>query len=832
VIIKDPKSGNAYTLSKQFSQVSLEKTDLLTKNEFLQSQLKSQTQRLFLLEKKAEEADSQKEAINLLRIGFEYKMQRKKSKNKSLKKEKEEILNKLANFIDKDSKNKQLNMQKNLEIDKEQFKFEEKEKELKEINEKLQEEIMVLNCEIAYLKEEGEMMKNSLKEMKKKLEEEFLKNKKNGKLIQGFTKQRTLLRRSSTFEKEDSGEEVAINNMEGRLVVGKKTEEIVKIFSLEKYENYEENPKKNEIKNMEKKEDIEKKEEQNMIKKEEKNTEKKITQENFEKKMVKKSPSKKSVFTKQNSFKMLKIAKEELFLTKESKRFLNKKEFQIQKIDEEEVSKKNSMEKTAVVSVYQNNQKEGSFEKVEENQEKTRFEKKKMVFLMKKLEKSEERENILEILEKIMSKEIDIEELLLIKTNYERLRENQSKSLLYKEDSKKNMLYKRDSIENVPNLSKNKKNSNENKLNSKENKLNLKENKENSLKILRKNSKDNSIDNKSNSTEKQVFPQEILSKDSLKSMKKVEILMKTPQTLNFSPKVDNFEQIFYEEFLKFKEENGLDDLKRLIKQRILCETHKIPTNEQISLVNEPKNPIKAPFPRSSKKILSSLFELNFVNPLEKQLFSKNSTSLGFSNENMFLYRKLRTENGPRTSKSIGNSVFFKPLAINEGKFKRKSSIDEVFIKEFNENVLESSKNEKYNRKSSINEFFNEKKMENEENLRFKRKSSKTELFPNKNFKNKEIEENIENFSKKKSFFKYPFRSIHNKYEGGEDLEYSFDAFEKIYRNLLKKHEKCGPFCEHLKRFYKRIGFVGRLYHKEELILHKNLIDKLNFQTEV
>lgn len=94
----------------------------------------------------------------------------------------------------------------------------------------------------------------------------------------------------------------------------------------------------------------------------------------------------------------------------------------------------------------------------------------------------------------------------------------------------------------------------------------------------------------------------------------------------------------------------------------------------------------------------------------------------------------------------------------------------------------------------------------------------------------------ENFSKLKYLYQYPFRSIttqlkkknNTKNLGLQRNNYQddFDSFASVFKNLLKNHEKCSFPCEHLKRFYKRVKFVSKYLSKEELILQKNVIDKL------
>ena len=92
-----------------------------------------------------------------------------------------------------------------------------------------------------------------------------------------------------------------------------------------------------------------------------------------------------------------------------------------------------------------------------------------------------------------------------------------------------------------------------------------------------------------------------------------------------------------------------------------------------------------------------------------------------------------------------------------------------------------------------------------------------------------------NFSKKKYFYKYPFKGIGYKYGNEksnktEDITEKF--FENLYLKLVRQHERCGSNCGHLKRFYQRIGFVNRYLQKEEVIMNKNVIDKIPYLNDL
>lgn len=92
---------------------------------------------------------------------------------------------------------------------------------------------------------------------------------------------------------------------------------------------------------------------------------------------------------------------------------------------------------------------------------------------------------------------------------------------------------------------------------------------------------------------------------------------------------------------------------------------------------------------------------------------------------------------------------------------------------------------------------------------------------------KSINPTSENFARIKHMFKYPFRSIDDKFQAKEshEVDLSFDYFRNFYRRLLKAHAKCGKGCVHLKRFYQKIGFNIHPQRKE-ILMGKRVIDKL------
>lgn len=93
------------------------------------------------------------------------------------------------------------------------------------------------------------------------------------------------------------------------------------------------------------------------------------------------------------------------------------------------------------------------------------------------------------------------------------------------------------------------------------------------------------------------------------------------------------------------------------------------------------------------------------------------------------------------------------------------------------------------------------------------------------------EEDSQNFSKNKFLYKYPFKKIGDFKTLEDEQQYNFsdgfdDYFGNLYKKLIKQHEKCGPNCDHLKRFYHRVSFVNKHIKKEEFSINKSVIDKL------
>lgn len=93
------------------------------------------------------------------------------------------------------------------------------------------------------------------------------------------------------------------------------------------------------------------------------------------------------------------------------------------------------------------------------------------------------------------------------------------------------------------------------------------------------------------------------------------------------------------------------------------------------------------------------------------------------------------------------------------------------------------------------------------------------------------EENNQNFSKNKFLYKYPFKKIRDFKTLEDEQQQNFsdefdDYFGNLYKKLIKQHEKCGPNCDHLKRFYHRVSFVNKHMKKEEFSINRSVIDKL------
>ena len=86
--------------------------------------------------------------------------------------------------------------------------------------------------------------------------------------------------------------------------------------------------------------------------------------------------------------------------------------------------------------------------------------------------------------------------------------------------------------------------------------------------------------------------------------------------------------------------------------------------------------------------------------------------------------------------------------------------------------------------------------------------------------------NKENFSKIKYLFNYPFKSVRQRL--GNDIEIGIEdgKIEHIVKKFIEKHRDCGNNCEHLQRFYRRIGFINYQNERKEALLHKQMINRL------
>ena len=223
----------------------------------------------------------------------------------------------------------------------------------------------------------------------------------------------------------------------------------------------------------------------------------------------------------------------------------------------------------------------------------------------------------------------------------------------------------------------------------------------------------------------------------------------------------------YEEYVKWKEVNKLEEMIEIIKKK--------------------------------GKFLEN-FDENQIN--NKKNMSKTMKN-GFSNMITSNTNEITIENREKTEMK-GNFDRTKPRLMTS---------DEVFRKNHKEN------------KRTIKKFH---RTEEEEPCSFD-----LNMLEQKEKDVLEVEEI--NFSKKKYFFKYPFKTIEHKYKPEkinktDDMTEKF--FENLYMKLVRQHEKCGPNCGHLKRFYQRIGFVNKYLQKEEVAMNKNVIDKMPYLNEI
>ena len=86
--------------------------------------------------------------------------------------------------------------------------------------------------------------------------------------------------------------------------------------------------------------------------------------------------------------------------------------------------------------------------------------------------------------------------------------------------------------------------------------------------------------------------------------------------------------------------------------------------------------------------------------------------------------------------------------------------------------------------------------------------------------------NVENFAKIKHLFKYPFKTVREFVGNEPEVGIDDGRIEELVTKFVNKHRFCGGNCEHLKRFYQRIGFINIQMNRKEAILHKHFINKL------
>ena len=729
----------------------------------------------YTLEKKFNELESQKEDLKLIKVELELKLQRKKEKIKSIKHEKEDILAKLEGLIDKDSANKDFIQKKNWELKKGQLQFEEKERDLSEINQRIRQENDEMKEEVKFLKEELEKLNNVIITLKNQLNDELLKNMKNTKLIHSMKK----VRRSSTFDTDPVHK--GVQSGEGLFNEKLKTEENFNNFVMETEKILkngilnEKSEKKNEFEeSLGSENKIEKIGETVNFSKndtEEENFESK-KMEKKEKKNVLRAKSKKSVFSQQLSSKNFKKKTENEEMMKETNNNVQIKEEIKEKTSKNEENKKTAIngsfkKKTTFsfhVDTQENIEKKDFLEKYVENLAfDTQTEKYTLLKIIKKITKLDQKtktfENLLKIIEQNdISPQIE-------KSRPQTTSTPKLKTILSKEKSLDHQIFPQN-------------NKNENKAND------LIE--QNTLKTEPKNRVPNKL------------------KEMPSSKQQLKNLMNWQDHKEIKNKIDDIDVLLYKEFVKFREANNLDVLKKLIQERILEETEKMPENNNQTPFTRYETEQKPMSQKNKTKSVPSVADFNLMNPFENNKVPQHRPTLTFSRENMALYRKLRTENGPRTTKSITSSNF-QSMGLKDDNFGRRNSNTDIY-----------------------KDFYQGKKAKEDDPYLSQSDKKFAEILR----KNEEI--NTENFAKNKGFFKYPFRNINDKCENvkivetGKDLEYSFDSFEKIYKNLIAQHEKCGPHCDHLKRFYSRVRFVNKYFHKEEVNLHKNLIDRINF----
>lgn len=88
------------------------------------------------------------------------------------------------------------------------------------------------------------------------------------------------------------------------------------------------------------------------------------------------------------------------------------------------------------------------------------------------------------------------------------------------------------------------------------------------------------------------------------------------------------------------------------------------------------------------------------------------------------------------------------------------------------------------------------------------------------------EQKEENFAKIKYFFKYPFKTVRELVDNEPEVGIDDGRIEQLVSKFVNRHRVCGVNCEHLRRFYKRIGFINLQINRKEAMVHKHFINKL------
>lgn len=248
-------------------------------------------------------------------------------------------------------------------------------------------------------------------------------------------------------------------------------------------------------------------------------------------------------------------------------------------------------------------------------------------------------------------------------------------------------------------------------------------------------------------------------------------------------------------FEKIKELELFSRFFQLPKAKILDFLNKSLNN---TVSNE--KPSNTSISTQTEVVLEKKPEILLKKTEKKAIFSEKEEDFNKFKKNYYLkkeVKKPKKDSFPSLISTFSNeNKTTESLIINTDRETRKSLIPEA---------MKTSENESFFKKNEPDFEINEDLMEVPEEIR------------------KEIEEN---FAKTKFLFKYPFKGV-NDWGVQEGKIKKQREFQVVLEKLMNLHKKCGPNCEHLRKFFKKIGF-GVNYKPKSMvmIMNKTVFDKL------